>query len=662
MNLARPKSDLVLDALRSREWLETNGVGGWASSTLAGINTRRYHGLLVAATKPPTGRMVLLSKLEETISEGDSSVSLSANDYPGAVHPRGFELLQSCTHLPFPVFVYEAFGHQIRKTICAVHGENTTIIVYEVLSGSASGPLTLELRPLVAGRDYHSLTHANSSINPDPKWDSPRGVLQYSIYSGLPDLFIAINGAEFHRDPAWYYRFHYAVEAERGLDCEEDLFCPGVFRMVLTPGSPIAVVASTERPAGRDPFALLESERNRRAMLCGVSSGAPAWIDELHLAADKFVVARGKGLQTVIAGYPWFTDWGRDTMIALPGLCLATGKLQEARGIFRAFAANVSEGMIPNRFPDDGGGAEYNTVDATLWFFVALWKYFERSEDLNFIREEMYPVLKEICAWHFRGTRYDIRSDTDGLLFCGMPGVQLTWMDAKIGDWVVTPRMGKPVEISALWYNALMVMGEFAARIGKQNEAQTYRDRARHTKNRFEPAFWNHDRGCLFDVIDGEVVDPAIRPNQLFALSLPFPLLSDDGARSVLEVVERELLTPVGLRSLARGEPGYSARYEGNAAQRDAAYHQGTVWSYLIGPYITALVRYRGEAGRVEGMHILDGLVEHLSEAGLGMISEIFDAEAPHTPRGCFAQAWSVGEVLRTYYEDLSGEQPTFDG
>jgi predicted glycogen debranching enzyme len=633
-----------LDTAASREWLEANGLGGWASGTVAGCHTRRYHGLLVAATRPPVGRMVLLSKLAETLVVGDDRHELDTNRYAGAVHPHGYESLVSFALDPMPTFVYEAGGVRLQKTVAAIHGENTTVVLYEVKS--APGPVSLELRPLVAHRDYHALQHANDAIR-FANASFLDGVFRAKPYDGAPELFLQVPGSSFTAKPDWYFRFEYALEMERGLDAHEDLFCYGAFRRELASGDRFGVIVSTGEVAGRDPVALVAKERARRAVVADAVAAEDPALRELAAAADAFVVRRGEDLRTIIAGYPWFSDWGRDTMIALPGICLATGRYDDAKKILRAFARSVDEGMLPNRFPDAGDAPEYNTVDGTLWFFVAAHRYLEATGDEAFVLGELLPVFEDIVARHERGTRYGIKVDDDGLLRAGEPGVQLTWMDAKVGDWVVTPRYGKPVEIQALWYNALCVLADLRARAGRAVEAASLLARAKQVKARFVETFWNAEASCLYDVVDGDRRDASVRPNQIFALSLPYTLLPKDKARAVLAVVEDKLLTPYGLRSLAPGDPAYRGRYEGGPAERDASYHQGTVWSWLLGPYAEALVKTSGVVARPKARKAIEGLLPHLQEAGLGTISEIFDGDAPHAPRGCPAQAWSVGEALR---------------
>ncbi len=629
------------------EWLETNGVGGWAGSSILGAHTRRYHGMLVAATNPPAGRLVLLSRLDEALRVGEETFHLSSNVFPGVVDPRGYEHLESFRRGLFPVWEYVAGGVRLRKTVAGVDGENTTLVLYEALE--APGAFTVELLPFFAGRDYHALGHAREVGR---EADFSAGVLCYAMGAGVPAVFLAVPGAEFRPGPDWYYNFDLPREEERGFDHREDLFTPGVLAVRLEPGARLAVFASTGDPTGRHPFALFEGERRRReAILAQVPSSRPL-VRALTLAADEFIARRGD-LRTIVAGYPWFVDWGRDTMISLPGLCLTRGRFAEAQGILRAFARAVHQGLLPNRFPDQGETPEYNTVDASLWFFVAVRRYLEASGDESFVREELLPVLREILDWHTRGTRHGIHEDADGLLAAGEPGVQLTWMDAKVGDWVVTPRHGKPVEIQALWINALAILAELEERLGDPTAAVALRARSGRARERFGELFWNAEAGCLYDCVDGETRDASLRPNQIIALGLPFAVLPREQALAVLAVVEAKLATPVGLRTLTPDDPRYQRIYAGGPRERDGAYHQGPVWPWLLGPYVTALVRLRGADGRRQGRELLERFAAHLGEAGVGTVSEILDAEPPHTPRGCFAQAWSVAEILRAAVEDL---------
>ncbi len=622
------------------EWLETNGVGGYAASTLAGAHSRRYHGLLVAATRPPGGRMVLLSKLDETLIVAGRRYELGCSRFPGVVHPRGGDFLEGFSRDLFPVFDYRAGGVRLRRTIAGLDGENATAILWEVLE--APGPFTLELRPFVAFRDFHALSRANASLRRQASFAD--GIFRARPYDGVPDLYLSVPGARFEPDGEWYYRFEYLRELERGLDHQEDLYTHGTFRVPLDRGARYGVLASTRPPGGSEAGEWVERERRRReGLVRGRDDGLRR---ALALAADQFVVRRGDGLRSVIAGYPWFEDWGRDAMVSLPGLCLATGRVDDARAILRAFAARERDGLIPNRFPDAGGEPEYNTVDAGLWLFVAAHRFLEVSGDEAFVRDDLLPTLRAIVAAYERGTRWGIREDTDGLLSAGEPGVQLTWMDAIADGRVVTPRQGKPVEVNALWFNALAILASLCERLAGRDEARRLWEKASRTECSFGAAFWNERRGCLLDVA-GARPDPSIRPNQLLALSLPFPVVTGPRAERILEVVERDLLTPVGLRSLAPGEPGYRGRYEGGPSARDTAYHEGTAWGWLLGPYADALPRVRGEEGRRRARELLESLGGRLAEACVGSLSEIYDGDPPHAPRGCPAQAWSVAEVLR---------------
>lgn len=641
----------------SREWLETNGIGGFASSTLVNLNTRRYHGLLVAATQAPVGRSVLLSKLEPALLLEGRRYELSVNQYAGAVHPEGHRYLKSVRLDPFPVHTYNVEDIGIEQTIFLVHGENTVVVQYQLVGELRGRACTLEVRPLVAFRDYHSTTHVNQSIRREVLIEP--GVATVAPYQGLPRLHFAHNADFVDSSGYWYYDFLYEREQERGLDHSEDLYSPFLLRYDLTQNTSAAVIASTLPHQAEEAFLLEEQEIERRTDILRAAPSSDDFARLLTEAADQFLVARGE-LKSVIAGYPWFGDWGRDTMISLPGLTLATGRHEDARNILSAFAGYVDHGMLPNRFPETGETPEYNTVDATLWMFHAVNEFVRYSGDYAFVRTQLYPALAEIISWHERGTRYGIRLDSDGLLHAGEHGVQLTWMDAKMGDWVVTPRQGKPVEIQALWYNALRVMQHLSAKFARDDDAGHYQAMADRARANFLPLFWNEAGGCLYDVIGEDGPDRSLRPNQIFAVSLPYPLLEGEAALRVVDVVEWELLTPYGLRTLSPRDPNYRGCYTGDRRSRDSAYHQGTVWPWLLGPFLTAYVKVHGGAAeaRRRADHFLDAMRGHLLEAGVGQISEVFDGNAPHHPGGCIAQAWSVAEVLRTYLEDVQGQRP----
>jgi predicted glycogen debranching enzyme len=648
-----------LKAALSREWLETNGLGGFASGTVAGANTRRYHGLLTAALNPPGGRVLLLSKMEETLVLGEKRIDLSTNEYVGAMHPEGFLHLAGFRLDPFPTFTYEAEGVKLEKSLFMLNGSNTVQIEYRLIECPEVGNPQLELRPLIAFRDYHSTTHQNGLL--DPQLQTEHSLVSMQPYAGLPRLYFAHNAEATAPEGYWYRNFFYRVEHDRGLDAKEDLFNPLVLRWTLNQDQPAVVLASLEKQDIRNAAEFRGKELKRREELKARAPNSDSFVQALTVAADQYLVRRGEDW-TVIAGYPWFTDWGRDTMIALPGLTLFTGNTEIARGILRNFARHVDMGMLPNCFVDTSRTAEFNTVDATLWFFEAARAYADVTGDYEFVREELYPVFTSIVDFHIKGTRYNIKMAEDGLLNAGAPGVQLTWMDARIGDWVVTPRSGKPVEIQALWYNALKIMEDLAQRFGDKDSRQRYSTLVSIVAGTFNRLFWNQEKNCLYDVINGGAPDTAIRPNQIFAVSLHYSMVSSERARAILETVERELLTPVGLRTLAPSDPRYRPRYEGDQYSRDSAYHQGTVWPWLLGPFISAYVRVNeGRAvAREHARSLLSGLERHLSEAGLGQISEIFDADAPHLARGCFAQAWSVAEILRVLCEDVFQVRPAF--
>src|SRR5258708_5529427 len=641
-----------VERARKLEWLETNGLGGFSSSTIVGLNTRRYHGLLTAATKPPVSRLVLLSKIEETLLIDGRHYDLSANQYPGAIYPEGHRYLAEFRLDPFPKFTYRVEGIEIEKRVFMVHGENTVVIEYEIRSRDRAADCSLELRPLIAFRDYHGTTHHNDSLNRGVQ--TAGGVASVTPYEGLPTLYFGHNADALEESGSWYFNFEYSVELERGLDGHEDLFNPLVLRFSLRDDTTATVIASTRSRAATEAPALRELEVRRRSAVIQRAASPDPLVQQLTAAADQFIVQRGE-LNSVIAGYHWFADWGRDTMIALPGLTLMTGRPEIARNILEAFTASADEGMLPNRFTDTGESPEYNTVDATLWLFEAVRSYVHYTGDHAFVRERLYSKLKEIVDWHLRGTRYGIHVDSDGLLACGEPGVQLTWMDAKVGHWVVTPRTGKPVEIQALWYNALRILGDLAHEFSDSGPETFLHELANQTRQSFEAQFWNADAGCLYDVIDGEHRDASIRPNQIFAGSLHHSMLLHDKERQVVDLVQRELLTPVGLRSLSPHDANYRPHYEGGVRERDSAYHQGTVWPWLIGPFISAYVKVHGrsEEAREQAEVLVKTFHEQLSKAGIGQISEIADAEPPHEPRGCIAQVWSVAELLRAAVEDV---------
>jgi predicted glycogen debranching enzyme len=650
-----------LETALGREWLETNHLGGFASSTITGANTRRYHALLTAALSPPTGRIVLLSKFEETLILDGERFDLSTNLYqPDVVHPQGFRRQVNFRLDPFPVFTYQAGDTRVEKSVFMPHGENSVVVRYRVQASGATRA-SLEIRPLVAFRDYHSL--CSEALDVFLQAELKPNLVSLFKQDDSSQLLLAHNAVQVSIEGNWYRNFEYPEERARGFDFHEDLFNPCLLIWQVEADTTCDLIASaTVEHAAGDAAILEERERERRRGIAKSTGAAGTSEDEafaqsLVAASDQFLVRRGEGLGSVIAGYHWFTDWGRDTMISLGGLAFARGKFDTAREILLAFATHMRDGVIPNRFPDAGEEPEYNNVDGTLWFVNAVGELVRReSGGMEFVREHLYARLKEFIEWHERGTVYSIRVCEDGLLSAGQEDVQLTWMDAKIGDYVVTPRAGKAVEIQALWYNALRTIEEIAARLDDDWMRNHCRALAELARAGFHGLFWNDAGNCLFDYINlaGEP-DAAIRPNQIFALSLPHPIMTGSRGLSVVETVERELLTPYGLRSLSPRHPDYRARYEGDSYARDTAYHQGTVWAWLIGPFVTAYLRVHGRtpASLAQARRYVQSFREHLREAGVGQISEIFDGDAPHTPRGCIAQAWSVAELLRCELEEL---------
>ncbi|HUP22644.1 MAG TPA: amylo-alpha-1,6-glucosidase [Thermoanaerobaculia bacterium] len=661
------------------EWLETDGLGGFSSSTLTGAHSRRYHGLLVAAVVPPAERAVLLSRLDETLriagkdGSADTVTELWCARFPGAIHAKGYQLLDSFRREMFPEWEYLAGHVRLRKTVAAIWGESTRVVLYELMAapGSAKAAVELELRPLFAARGYHELGSAARPFRHDASFDGV--ALSYEAHDGVPAVFVSVPHGRYLPAPDWYQRFEYAEELARGFDGHEDLFTPGVLRVALRAGEPLAVVVSTEPSAGRDGLALLAAERRRREGLLRKLPSREPLPRTLALAGDQFVVCRGEHDATVIAGYPWFTDWGRDTMISLAGLCLSTGRHLEAQATLRAFAGAMREGLVPNRFQDRGGPPEYNTVDATLWLFVAVRRYLDAAREnpaaVRFVRQELWPALEDSYRWHRRGTRHGIQIDDDGLLWSGAEGAQLTWMDARIGEWVVTPRRGKPVEIQTLWINALLSLTVLRERFGLSAAAAKLRARADAARSRFLELFWDESRGYLADCVEQlegatpNAIDASLRPNQILALGgLPHALLDGERAESVLRAVEAKLLTPRGLRSLSPDDPAYRPRYEGGPLERDSAYHQGTVWPWLLGAYADALCRVRGATGREQARQMLAAFAEHIGTEGcIGSVSEVFHGDPPHTPGGCPAQAWSVAELLRVALAldvSVTGEEP----
>ena len=643
-----------LRAAERREWLCVNGIGGFASGTIAGTPTRRYHALLVAALKPPLGRTVMAASVHETVEYAGAEWPLFAARWvSGIVDPHGYRLIERFRlDGTTPVWTYACADALVEKCVWMEHGANTTHVRWRVLR--AREPLTLRVKTLVNYRDYHATTRAG-----DWRMDVARVAdgLRVIAFDGARPLLLLAPGADADAAHTWFRDFDLPRERERGLDHVDDELHAGTFRATLAPGAALTLTLSAEAAPAPDGDAAwqrrVEHESDVLARWTRAQPNAdtaPEWIRRLVLAADQFLVRRplpdDPDGATVIAGYHWFGDWGRDTMIALPGLTLATGRTDVARKILMTFARFVDRGLLPNRFPDDGQAPEYNTVDATLWYFQAIRAYHAATGDDGLLKD-LYPTLESILAWHRQGTRYGIRQDpADGLLAAGEPGVQLTWMDAKVGDRVVTPRTGKPVEINALWYNALVAMTDFARRL-RRPASDLDADAARVAEG-FE-RFWNARDGWCYDVLDGaDGHDATLRPNQIFAVSLPATPLSPERRRAVVDACARHLVTSYGLRSLAPFDPRFVARYGGDQGARDGAYHQGAVWGWLLGPFALAHFAAYGDADTARSF--LTPLAGHLTDHGLGSIAEIFDGEPPFAPNGCIAQAWSVAETLRAWH------------
>jgi predicted glycogen debranching enzyme len=619
-----------LDYSSKREWLLTNGLGGFAMGSVSGINTRRYHGHLVAATKPPTDRMVLLAAIDTFVQTDGTPIGLSCNQYPGAVFPEGYHYLRGFTVGKKAVWRYRAVGLELEKRLALHPGSNTSTIIYQNV-GDASFLITL--RPLVSHKPYHENFLESGSYPEVLRFPKHHTVVEHQGVA----LTISHEGAQRIPVQGWYYRFEHAREYDRGLDPRDDLFCPCELRFELAPGESATLVASTE--GVQEPYDPTEDESAEHRLSVF-----------LRAAAEQFIVTT-HDRTSIIAGYPWFTDWGRDTMISLPGICLHSGRIKEARQILRDYASQMHQGLIPNRFTSADSKPDYNTVDATLWFANAIYKTLEAEWDLEFAKE-MRLALMDVYDWHQRGTLFGIGMDPeDGLLAQGGHGLQLTWMDAKVGDWVVTPRYGKPVEINGLWINFLRVLAFLHERLEDQEAAQLVCSRADFAEESFERKFWHEVRGHYLDTV--EPTDASLRPNQLIAMALPFGPAKGDRAKRALDLITRELLTPVGLRTLGPSEPDYKGQFKGSLPELDAAYHQGTVWPWLFGPYVSAMVRLTQD--RAEAKRVLRNAKEMLVEYGLGGIAETYDGDRPQAPAGCPWQAWSVAEILRAWVEDAQG-------
>lgn len=636
-----------------REWIVTNGLGGYSAGTISGLNTRRYYGLLVAALSSYPERILMVSKLDtEAYYDGDGKFyRLACNEYAnGAVNPHGYHYLESFSlDGATPVWVYAMADARLERRVWMQHGHNTTYITYTLTR--ATDTMFLKLTPFCTYRSYHN--HSQGDWQPTVR--TVVGGFEVLAFSQAQPYRVVIDRGEFQRDEDWYWHFRHRLDASRGLDDLEDLFVPGYFQYTLSPGETLTLICSTESVAphvGNRPY---QAEHNRQQKLqAHLPPDSPFWIRQLALAADQFLIRLptelAKQRATIIAGYPWFTDWARDTLVALNGLTLLTGQAHLAAEILRSFAPHVDQGMLPNRFAVPRSSMEYNTVDTPLWYIRAVAQYFDATQDSGLV-EDLYPVLASIIHWYRQGTRHGIYMDpTDGLVWAGQPGQPLTWMDIKVGDLVITPRLGKPVEVNALWYNALCVMSRLSQQLGLTPASQTYRQEANRAAESFRRRFWFTAGEYLYDNVDSptERDDPTLRPNQILAVSLTPGLLSEAQAKAVVDVCGLHLLTSHGLRTLAPDEAGYRGGYTGSLAQRDMAYHQGTIWTWLLGHYVVAHYNVYHDAQMARSF--LDAISLQLYEAGMGSLSEIFDGDPPHRPHGCFAQAWSVSEILWAWH------------
>lgn len=663
----------------TKEWLITNGLGGYASSTALGVNARKYHGLLVAAFNPPLNRWVTLTKLDETLQIGNKNYDLGTNEFQDTLHPKGYMFLTEFSVSPFPTYSYAVQGVTLHKTVFMPHQKNATVVIYNV-SNTTDQKVTIFVSPFVNSRHIYNITDKNKiNWNLDQTQENLIKIQPESLDSSL---ILSCGNGYFTQEPWWVEKLFYRFDFSRAESSLEDNYRPGYFLFTVEPNETkqfhvLAVAEKTEDDAQNlfSSFGKQTSELNllyqkelaRHEQLLEKFQKQNSGLDFkdylkwLVQTADSFIVKRAStGTKSVIAGYPWFDDWGRDALISLPGLTLVTGRFGEAKEILLTFANYCKNGVVPNRFSDKAGDIPlYNTVDASLWFFNAVLHYLKYTADFDFVQKQLWQTLTNIVEKHVEGTVYGIYVDNDGLL---AHGPQLTWMDVATFDGFITPRNGKAVEIQALWYNALKIMQLLASRFELEHEQVTYSQMARKARLSFAEKFWNPTGGYLFDVINNEGSDSMLRPNQLIAVSLDFPVLESEKRLRVVDVVWKRLWGKYGLKTLPETNSNYHGTYLGDWSHRDNAYHNGTVWTWLIGPFISAFSKTRGYEApwrRFAQKNFLEPLFNgHLYQAGLGTISEIFDGDAPHRPRGCISQAWSVAEPLRAYVEDIMYKRP----
>lgn len=642
-----------------QEWLVTNGIGGYAGSTVPCINTRRYHGVLVAAQRPPVERLVLVSRLEETLIIDRREYVLSTCVHREDIrNPAGYLHLERFQREPVPTWYYQIRDVMLIKTLSMVYGQNTTLVTYKLLANGRR--VSLKIRPHYLFRDFHGNMYESAGMEDCAQIFERQMRLQ--PFTNAPELFIRWDRGKFVEDRRWHKEILLQAEEDRGLPALEDDFSCGYLEVSPLNGS-VSMIFSDRPLTAFNPMDLRKREEQRLENIAGALHSTDPLLRRLLLAADQFIVERqSTGSRTIIAGYPWFSDWGRDSLISLPGLTLVTGRFDDARSILKTFAGAIQNGLVPNCFADSGNAASYNSVDASLWFFIAAYKLIEYTDDYEFVREHLFEGMTAILEAFQQGTLYEIKMDEeDGLIRAGTPDVQLTWMDAKVDGWVVTPRNGKAVEINALWYNALKIYAIFQEKF--EGHSRDITALARKVKGSFRKEFWNERKNCLHDCIANDgTPDQSFRPNQIFAVFLPFQLLEHNEEKAVVDGVFARLYTSYGLRSLAPDDERYEGFYGGDRIKRDGAYHQGTVWGFLIGPFISSFLRVNNFSmeSQLRASLMIEPFINHLNREGcLGSISEIFDGNMPHSPRGCFAQAWSVAELLRCYIEDIKGQKPT---
>ena len=656
------------------EWLITNGLGGYAASTVLGINTRKYHGLLVAALQPPGNRTVCLAKLDEDAWIGNNVYELGTNEFKGTIFPQGYKFLKEVSMAHFPQYVYKVQNFEVTKTIFMPMGKNAVAVVYRVLNGNDSN-IKFRIYPILTCRHIHSVMGKNQTLL-DFTQRQKGSTVELTFNSKKVTISVRATDGEFIKKPNWIEHLFYREEDKRGESSTDNCYQPGYFEIQASQEKTFSIITAAgnsdqESKATLDAIGkttndikcLLEDDLKQRSKALAkfyVSHKkvmASNWLSRILLAADTFVVKDPANRKSVIAGYFWFETWGRDTFISLPGLMLTTGRYNDAKQVLFDFLSNFKHGLIPNCFADKDREPVYNTVDATLWYVNAVLQYLKYTGNFNFVQKQLWATLKTIVDRHIEGTAFSIRVDSDGLL---AHGPQLTWMDAQVADVAVTPRAGKAVEIQALWYNTLKTMQLLAERFEEKSLAENYAEMAAKARASFIPKFWNAEKHCLFDVV-GASVDASLRPNQIMAAALDFTMIDKAQCRQVVDTVKRELLTPCGLRTLASAEQGYMGIYAGGRSRRDQAYHNGTVWAWLLGPYVTALCRVRPDKKCELNKFLTSFFIQQISQAGLGTVSEVFDGDPPHTPRGCIAQAWSVAEPLRAYVEDVLHLRPKFE-